>query len=258
MNPLVMDAEENRDNEQDPEIEAMIEAGVHLGHVRSKRHPGMMPFLWGVRNDVEIIDLTKTREKLLEAKEFLRMLGREKKLILFVGTRPGTKMFVRAAAESLGFPYVHERWIGGTLTNFKVILKRIETLEALEQEQATGGFEKYTKKERMLKEKEMENLRENFDGLRRLRKIPDAMVIVDISHDTLALQEAKKLGIPVVALTDTNTDPRLVQYPIPSNDDARPAVAYMLKEIEQAVREGQDAIPPVADEAGSAEEKKLV
>ena len=229
-----------------PEMEAMMEAGVHWGHARSKRHPAMMPYLWGTRSNVEVIDLTKTCEKLAEALVFLSERASKGKLILFVGTRPSARHLVKETAEALGYPYVDQRWIGGTLTNFKVILKRVETLESLEQEQASGGFEKYTKKERLRKDEEMTRLRQHFDGLRRLRRIPDVIVIIDIGHDHLALSEARRLKIPVVALTDTNTDPRLVSYAIPSNDDARPAVRYMLERMKAALREGQEhpAAPP--------------
>lgn len=238
----------------DSELEAMLDAGVHRGHNRSKRHPAMGQFLWGTRANVEIIDLLKTREKLAEALHFLSDIASKGKMILFVGTRPSTHELLQETAESLGYPYVNRRWIGGTLTNFKVILKRVETLESLEHDKATGGFEKYTKKERLMKEVEMSRLRQNFDGLRKLRRLPDAIVIMGIQHDTLALSEARSLGISVVALTDTNTDPRLVTYPIPSNDDARSAVRYMLERIRDAVREGQEhpATPPVPTaEAGA-------
>lgn len=245
----------------DPEIEAMMEAGVHFGHARSKRHPAMAPFIWGVRNNVEIIDLTKAKQKLELALEFLRQAAKDKKLLLIVGTRPSAKDVVQKTAEEIDCPYVNQRWIGGTLTNFKVIRKRIEALEGLEQEKATGGFEKYTKKERMKKEEEMARLTQNFNSLRRLRKLPDVMIIIDIAHDDLALREAKRMTIPVVALTDTNTDPRSVTYPIPSNDDARPAIVYMLERIKSAILEGQrlaesaqasESTPlPAAPEAGS-------
>lgn len=217
----------------------MLAAGVHWGHRRSKRHPAMAPYVWGLRSNVEVIDLLKTKEKLALALEFLRGAAREKKVILFVGTRPSVCNLVRAAALELGHPYVDQRWIGGTLTNFKVVRKRVETLEALEQELAGSDLEKYTKRERAEKEKEHLRLSANFDGLRRLTRLPDALVIVDISHDVTALREAKRTGIPVVALTDTNTDPRLVAHPIPANDDARPAVAYMLSRMAEAVREGE-------------------
>lgn len=237
----------------DPEIEIMVEAGVHLGHSRSRRNPGMTPFVWGVRNNVEIIDLTKTKEYLDTALLFLKQLASERKLILFVGTRPSSRDLLRAAAEALGAPWVAERWIGGALTNFRVVRKRVETLEALEHEKATGGFEKYPKKEQMQKEKEIAKLTRNFDGLRRLTRVPDAVVIIDIVHDRLALDEARRMKTPIIALTDTNADPRLVQYPIPANDDARTAVSFMLERMTSAIRDGVRAaeqapvLAPVAE-----------
>lgn len=237
----------------DPEGLEMLEAGVHVGHVRSKRHPAMAPYVWGLRANVEIIDLMKTKEKLAAALAFLKQTAREGKLILFAGTRPSAKDLIRQTAEELGYPYVNQRWIGGTLTNFWVIRKRIETLEGLEHEKATGGFEKYTKWEQLELEKKMERLREHFDGLRRLSKLPDAVVIVDISHDKIALQEAARVKTPVVALTDTNTDPRKIAYPVPSNDDARPAVAYMLGRMKAAICEGKEAAATAAAEAAAAE-----
>ncbi len=229
----------------DPEIEAMAEAGAHLGHARSRRHPRMAPYLWGVRANIEIIDLTKTKEKLGAALAFLKSSAEERKLFLFVGTRPSAKDIVRDTAQELGYPYVIQRWIGGTLTNFKVIRKRVETLEALEQERASGGFEKYTKKERLKKDEEMRRLVGNFDGLRRLTKLPDVMIVVDISHDDLALREARRVRIPMVALADTNTDPESVTYAIPSNDDARPAIAYMLGRMKASIQEGLAAAEAV-------------
>lgn len=222
----------------DSDMEAMMEAGVHMGHARSKRHPAMAPFVWGVRADIEIIDLVKTKEKLEVALAFIKEAAAAKRMFLIVGTRPSAKNAVRKIAEETGLPYVNQRWIGGTLTNFKVIRKRIENLEAMEQEKATGGFDKYTKKERLDKEKEMSRLEQNFGSLRRLQKLPEIMIVVDISQDDLALREARRMSIPVVALTDTNTDPRSVTYAIPSNDDARSAIEYMLERIGRAILAG--------------------
>lgn len=223
----------------DPEVEAMLKAGVHLGHARSKRNAGMVPFIWGVRNGIDIIDLTKTTEKLSEALAFLTASARQGRLLLFVGTRPAARDLVAKLAADLGHPYVNVHWIGGTLTNFSVISKRIQMLIAIEAEAASGGFEHLPKKERIRKTAELDRLRENFDGLRRLERLPDAIVIVDLSEDDLALREARRMKIPVVALTDTNTDPRSVSYPIPSNDDARPAITYMLEQMAEAIRQGQ-------------------
>src|SRR3989338_4734514 len=181
----------------------MMEAGVHLGHSRSRRNPGMTPYLWGMRNNVEIIDLTKTKEHLDVALAFMKRLAGGGKMNLFVGNRPTSRDLLRKTADALVSPWVAERWIGGTLTNFRVVRKRVETLEGLEHEKATGGVEKDPKKEqnqkKKEKEKEIAKLTRNFDGLRRLTRLPDVVVIVDIVHDKLALHETRRMKVPVVA-----------------------------------------------------------
>lgn len=226
----------------DPEIEEMVKAGVHMGHSKSKNHPAMEPYLFGVRNNISIIDVLKTKEKLAQALKFLKDLSSKNGLILLVGTRPAARTAIKEAAEATSMPFVTERWIGGTLTNFKVISQRVSYMEQLEQEKASGEFEKYTKKEKMLKENELVNLRKSFDGLRRLKKLPDAMFIVDILEDDTALREAKKKNIPVIALADTNVNADLIDWPIPSSDDALPAVQYMVKKIKEAILEGKQSI----------------
>ena len=241
----------------DPEIEEMMKCGVHVGHIRSKRNPGILPYLWGMRNNVDIIDLAATKEKLQEALTFLHRMAKESKVFLLVGTRPSSKNLVRAIADELGLPYVNQRWIGGTLTNFKVIRKRVEHLENMEQDRASGGFEKYTKKERIKKDEEMAKLINNFEGLRRMAKLPDVVVIADTAHDDLALREAKRLKIPVLALADTNTDPRAVEHPIPANNDAKTAVAYILGRIKASIengrREAEEAASKIAADSSTKE-----
>lgn len=235
----------------EPEVEAMAEAGLHLGHARAKRHPAMAPYLWGVRNNVEVIDLTRTQECLRGALAFLRTAASEGKLFLFVGTHPSAQELVRRTATELGYPFVDQRWIGGTLTNFKVIAKRIEAMEALEQESAGGGLEKYPKGEQAAKLKELARLRQRFDGLRRLRRLPEALVVLSMIHDRHAVAEASRTGIPVVGVADTNADPRRAAYPIPANDDARPALVYLLGRIQAAIREGQAAMAAPPDAAAA-------
>ncbi len=236
----------------DAEIEGMMKAGVHLGHGRAKRNAGMLPYLWSVRSNVDIIDLAATKEKLKQALEFVRRLSEEGKIILLTGTRPSSKNAVRLAADELGLPWVNQRWIGGSLTNFKVIRRRIESLAKMEEEKAAGGFDKYTKVERIKKEEEMARLRNNFEGLRRMERVPDALFIVDIAHDSTALREAKILGIPVVAVIDTNTDPRTVDYPIPGNNDAKTAVAYVLDRVKEAIEEGRHHPAPAGETANES------
>ena len=223
----------------DSEIEEMMKAGVHLGHAKTKNHPAMQPYIYGVRNTISVIDLTKTKEKLAEALGFIRTVASHGGMVMLVGTRPAAKKIIQEWAGKVSIPYFSERWIGGTLTNFKVIRGRVEYMEKLEKEKSSGEFEKYTKKERMKKEEEIVHLKKNFDGIRALVRLPDAVFIVDINEDSTAVREARRMKIPIVALCDTNSNANQVDYPIPSNDDALPAVRYMVGRIGQAIEDGQ-------------------
>lgn len=235
---------------EDAELKAMIDAGVHIGHTKSKRHPAMEPYIWMVRNGISIIDLVKTKERLMNACVFLQSSAVKNGIILFVGTRPAARAVVKETATALGMPYVTGRWIGGTLTNFKVIGKRIEALSTLEHKHASGELEKYTKKERMLFEKQIEKLRGDFDGLRLLGRLPVALVVANIPQDHIAIKEAARMRIPVVALADTNTDPKLVTYPVPSNDDAESVIRFMMARFAEAVERGkhETGVPVVPSE----------
>ncbi len=223
----------------DPELREMLEAGVHRGHAKTRNHSSMQPYLYGVRSTVSIIDLVSTREKLQCALEFLSEQAAKGSLILFVGTRPAARRVLVDIAKRIKMPYCVDRWIGGTLTNFDVIRPRVEHMEALEQERASGGFEKYTKLERLKFDEEIERLRRNFEGLRVLTRRPDIMVVVNVTEDYTAVREGARLKIPVVALADTNSNITGIQYPIPSNDDALPAVRYMLGRIGESIEKGQ-------------------
>ncbi len=224
------------------EVESMLKAGIHLGHSKSKNHPSMQPYIFGIRNTIAIIDLMKTEEKLRKAMEFIREISSRGGVILFVGTRPGTRHIIFGTAEKTQMPYFIERWIGGTLTNYKMISKRVEQMEMLEKERETGGFDKYTKKERGKKDDEIARLKRFFDGLRKLKRMPDAVFVLDITHDTTAVREAKRMKIPLIALCDSNADIKLIDYPIPSNDHALPAVTYMLQKFTEAIEEGKRQI----------------
>lgn len=221
------------------EVESMLKAGVHLGHAKSKNHPAMKPYIYGVRNTIAIIDLMKTEEKLKKAMDALREIAAHGGMVLFVGTRPGVRRILLETAEKTQMPYFVERWIGGTLTNYKMISKRVEYMQTLEKEKETGGFDKYTKKERLKKDDEIMRLRRFFDGLRRLTRMPDALIVIDTTHDRLAIREAKNVNIPVIALCDSNANINLVDFPIPSNDHALPAVTYMLNKFVEAIEEGR-------------------
>lgn len=232
----------------DPEVEALLKAGAHLGHARSKNHPSMQRYIFGVRNTISIIDLIQTKEKLDQALQVIETASAKGGLILLVGTRPAARRVVQELGERSGMPYFVERWIGGTLTNYKVISKRVEYMETLEKEKASGGFEKYTKKERMKKTEEMEKLQKTFDGIRTLKRLPDAVFIVNTTEDTTAVREAKRMNIPVVALVDTNANATLVNYPIPSNDDALPAVTFMVGKIGEAIDRGKKVFREKSEE----------
>ena len=221
------------------EVESMLKAGIHLGHSKSKNHPAMQPYIFGVRNTIAIIDLIKTEEKLRYAMNIVREIASRGGVILFVGTRPGTRHVILDTAKKAGMPYFIERWIGGALTNYKMISKRVEQMETLEKERETGGFDKYTKKERARLDDEIARLKRFFDGLRTLKRMPDAVFVLDITHDTTAVNEARKMKIPVIALCDSNSNIDLINYPIPSNDHALPAVVYMLGKFTEAIEEGK-------------------
>lgn len=222
----------------DEELQALMSAGVHVGHLRSKTHPAMRPFIFANRNNVQIIDVLATREHLQKAEAFLKSVAMKGGLILWVGTRPSARAAVEEAAKATQMPYVTMRWTGGLLTNFKVIAKRVEDMEEIEKRQASGDLEKYTKQERARINDEYQGLLKVHNGLRLLKRMPDALIVIDTLQDKLAVSEARRMRVPIVALVDTNANPNLVQYPVPSNDDARLAVTYMTGRFANAILEG--------------------
>lgn len=231
--------EQNVVPHEDQELRAMMDAGVHLGHSKNKRHPAMQPYIWVVRNGISVIDLVKTKEKFAEALLFLKSIAAKGGMVLFVGTRPAAKKILEEVGMELGMPYVVGHWVGGTLTNFKVIGKRIELLMTMEDRRRKGEFEKYTKKEQIRFGQEVDRLYASFNGLRALTRLPDALFVVNVVEDDLAVREARRMRIPVVALTDTNVDPGAITYPIPSNDDAIPSIRYMARRVAEAIRDGK-------------------
>lgn len=222
----------------DEEVHELMKAGVHVGHIKSKTHPRMRPFIFTTRNNVQIIDVLKTKEYLRKAEAYLRSVVARGGIILWVGTKPSARTPVEAAAKSVNMPWVTARWIGGLLTNYKVMRKRVETMEDIERRKESGDLEKYTKHERARIMDEHQSLLKNLNGLRRLTRVPDAMIVIDAVHDHLAVAEARRMKVPVIALADSNTNPELIQYFVPSNDDARLAVEYMTKRFQEAVEEG--------------------
>jgi small subunit ribosomal protein S2 len=214
----------------------MMEAGVHLGHRTSKLHPKMGKFILGIRNTVHVIDLKKTAEHLEKALEFLQQLSKTGGTLLLVGTKPPLRNLVEKIAKDCNLPYVTERWLGGTFTNFEVISKRAKYFKELQRKKEAGELEKYTKKERQKFEKELQDLQTKFEGIKDMEKLPEAVFLCDIIKDKLALKEAKMKGIKTIAIVDTNADPTLVDYPIPANDDAISSVKYILEKVKEVIK----------------------
>ena len=213
----------------------MNQAGLHFGHRVSRLHPKMKPYVSGIKNNVHIIDLEKTGKEFDKALAFISKLAAEGKTILFVGTKIQVKAYVKSNAEASGMPYVIERWLGGTFTNFETIIKRVQYFKELESKKASGELEKYTKKERSLFDKELEILRKKFEGIKHMTKLPDAVLILDVKKDITCAKEARRKGIDIVGVIDTNVDPGLVEYPIPANDDAISSVSYILEKVSETI-----------------------
>ncbi len=218
-----------------PAYEDMIKAGMHFGRKKTIFHPNMKPFIYAAKENIYLLDLIKTSELLAVAVDFMKKSLAEAKLILFVGITKPSMAPIKTTAESLNMPYVVERWLGGTLTNFKVITSRVKHLEALELEQTTGGFDKYTKKERLLKEREIVSLRQRYDGIRKLTRLPDIVFVSSLKESQLAVREAAIMKIPVVGIVNTDSDPKQLAYPIPANDNARKSVELVLEAIKNGL-----------------------
>ncbi|MGB9743197.1 MAG: 30S ribosomal protein S2 [Minisyncoccales bacterium] len=217
------------------DINEMTQAGLCLGHQTSYFHPKMKPYISGIKNNIHLIDLTKTIEKLKEALIFIKQLVSENKILLLVGTKIPARELIKSLASECGLPYVTERWVGGTLTNFPVIKKRIDYFNNLEEKRNKGELDKYTKKEKALFDKELKNLEIKFAGIKNLTTLPDAVFVVDIKKDAAAVTEARKKGIKVIAIVDTNANPELVDFPIPTNDDAISSVKYILDKVKEVI-----------------------
>ena len=220
-------------------MKQLLEAGVHFGHQTRRWDPRMAEYIFQARNGIHIIDLQKTSNKLDEAYEFMKEQAEEGKRVLFVGTKKQAQECVKEAAEQSGMYYVNERWLGGTLTNFKTIRTRIGRLLELEKMEQDGTFEVLPKREVVLLKKEMEKLNKNLGGIKDMTEIPEVMFVVDPKKEHNAILEARKLNIPVVGLVDTNCNPEDVDYCIPGNDDAIRAVKLIADSMANAIIEGK-------------------
>ncbi|MEA3273036.1 MAG: 30S ribosomal protein S2 [Patescibacteria group bacterium] len=216
---------------QEISLEDMFKAGVHFGHQKSRWNPAMKDYIFTVRQGVHIIDLVKTEKNLKEAIELMRLKIDKGGQILFVGTKRQAKDIVKEAAEYCQMPYVVGRWLGGTLTNFEIIKKRIEKLSILEDLQEKGELKKYTKKEQSVFNKKIERFNKRMGGIKHMKTLPVAVFVVDTVLEDLAVKEASKMGIPIIGLVGTNADPKVVDVPIPTNDDAVKSLKFLLAYI---------------------------
>ncbi|MFA6524338.1 MAG: 30S ribosomal protein S2 [Candidatus Paceibacterota bacterium] len=223
----------------DVTVEQLFNAGAHYGYSKTRRHPSVSSFIYTTKNKTDIIDIEKTKIMLDEAMEFIKSIGSQNKTVLFVGTKPEAKEVIKGMAESLNMPYVSERWIGGTLSNFTEIKKRINELEKYNKESTTGELEKYTKKERVVMAKKMEKLARYYTGLLSLKKAPDAIYIVDAKAEHIAATEARKSNVPVVALVNSDSNIKGIDYPVVCNDAAIPSIRIFTDSIVKAYKMGQ-------------------
>jgi small subunit ribosomal protein S2 len=223
-----------------PSIEEMLKAGLHFGHRTSKWHPKMEPFIFAARKGVHIIDLRKSRVFLAQALEYLKKQAQEGRTILLVGTKMQVKGVLKKTAEEIGLPYVAERWLGGTLTNFAVIRNLVRKYENLLEKRAAGKLDKYTKKERLDFDRQIAKLEISVGGLVGLTRVPEVIFVWDIKKEKTAFMEAVKKNIPVVAVCDTNVDPAGVRYIIPANDDASKGIKLIMGLVKEAIEEGRE------------------
>ena len=216
-------------------IEEMATAGLNFGHTVSKLHPKMKPFVTGIKNNVHMIDLDKTAEEFEIALKYIAGLIAENKIMLFIGTKIQMKQMVKQTATNCAMPYVVERWLGGTFTNFETITKRVQYFKELENKKTTGELEKYTKKERLMFDRELATLKTKFEGIRNVLKLPEAVLVLDVKKDLTAVREAKRKGIKIIGVVDTNIDPTLVDYAIPANDDSISSIKYILSKVQETI-----------------------
>ena len=232
-------------------VKALVDAGVHFGHRVSRWNPKMEPYIHGKRNMIHIIDVKETIKGLLRAKKLMQNMVAGGKDILFVGTKRQARHAVQEEAARCGMHYVSERWLGGTLTNFRTIRARLNRLDELDKLWETGAIEAgYSKKMKATLGRERDKIKANLEGIRKMERMPGAMFIIDTRREHIAVKEARKLGVPTIALIDTDSDPDLIDLPIPGNDDAMRAIEIIMRELADAIIEGKQGRADKPDEAG--------
>jgi small subunit ribosomal protein S2 len=226
-------------NKTNPQVEAMFKAGAHFGYSKTRRHASMAPFIFTTKNRVDMIDLEKAEKSLEVAKEYLKSFAQGDKQVLFVGTKPEARRITQELAESIDMPYVVERWVGGVITNSPEIKKRITLLQDLQSKKEKGELEKYTKKERLLIDAKIAKMHKLFSGLVNLRKMPDALLVVDAKKEHIAVTEAHKAHIPVISLINTDTAIKSVEFPVIGNDASVSSISFFLKALVDAYKSGK-------------------
>jgi len=216
------------------ELIDLLKAGVHFGHTKAKRHPGMEPYIFGIKQNISLIDLEQTQIKLEEATKFAEEVTANNGVILFVSSKKQASEIVKQAAITAGMPYINTRWLGGTFTNFDNIISLSKKLKRMEEQNAKGEWSRYTKKESLEKEREVVKLKSMVEGIASMEKLPQAVFLVDVKKDETALAEAKKKKIPIIAICDSNSNPKLIDYPIPGNDDAVKSIQILTNAIADA------------------------
>jgi len=240
-----------------PKYKELLDAGVHFGHMRKKWNPKMLPYIFMERKGIHIIDLNRTTECLDEAANAARTIAKSGRKIMYVATKKQARDIVMNAAKSVNMPFVTERWLGGMMTNFATIKKSVRKMQNIERMLKDGSLTSVTKKEKLMLEREKVKLDKVIGGLSQLNMLPAALFIVDIHHEHLALAESRKLGIRTIAMVDTNSDPNLVDFPIPSNDDASKSIKIITETITAAVKEGLEQRKAMKDEREKASAKAV-
>lgn len=239
-------------------VKEILDAGVHFGHQTSRWNPKMRPYIYGRRNLIHIIDVKETIRGLLRAKRYLQRVSSQGSLVLFCGTKRQAAGAIQEAANACGMPYATERWLGGTLTNFRTIRNRLKRLEELEQLQESGEIDSYSKKMQSMLMREYRKIYRNLNGIREMNRLPEALVVVDPGKEKNCIHEARLLGIKVVALIDTDSDPDDVDLPIPGNDDSIRSIKLIMSQLSDAIKSGRGSLPEVPKEQNPSDEPKPV
>lgn len=224
-------------------VKDLLDAGVHFGHRTSRWNPKMRPYIFGRRNLIHIIDIKETVRGILRAQQYLKKVAAGGSLIVFVGTKRQAAEPIVEAATACGMPYVSERWLGGTLTNFRTVRQRLKRLEELDALENSGELSTYSKKRQSTLRRELKKIRRNLEGMRTMNRIPEAVVVIDPSQEKNCVNECRSMGVKVVALLDTDSNPELVDLPIPGNDDSIRSIRLILDQLANSIKEGRTALP---------------